>query len=112
MDRDELEQELWKLRSAEYDLEQAQARITELESLHADFEVKAKELEANAKKIIDNYERLRDVHESTVKEFHEVSLKKAELEKELKTYHQIDHMKEAYGFVPPLPEQRIKNWRA
>lgn len=119
----DLEQELWRLRGVEYDLEQARIRIAELEKanqLSADVARDALSLEAETRKHlkdeINQHKNAANERNKYMEEVHELKKKIERLHIALERYQRHEYMQENYGFevvgeIPTADRGKRKGWR-
>lgn len=114
----DLEQELWRLRSVEYDLQQAQERIKELEERQGEIAAEVAHMLAERDLARDRRDKLEGMYQSSVKDrdaFAEQNLELlgeiARLKKGLERYQRAEYMQETYGIEVVDGGRQRKGWR-
>lgn len=120
MEREELEAELWKLRSVEIDLERAKEEIEELKKSNKTLAEESALFQKDydqAQKDMQMFKKNIDQAEKERKEALALAEKsKQERDwaiKKLEEYHSADHMYQTYGFKvsDEMPQRQGRNWR-
>lgn len=115
------EQELWRLRGVDIDLDSARLKIKELEDHIVrirHIESAAAAIEQREQALRDEYKKLQEIHDKTIEEFHDLDYRYkivqeqvGQLRRQLEEEMNREYMDETYGFKITGDLPKRQGWR-